>query len=456
MKVLAAAIALAALAACRPDDPKPAPAPPPSAAPAVPVVVTDRWSETGTLAEGARYLDDADFRRSSLVESLVNPKNTYSRQRLSSYGLRTKGWDLLPEWNPRSVQATKATAEALRAGRPLSIDEKAAPLWDGARPTTMAGWVALGREVFFRYPLRVEIFMNWALTHPDVGERVGVRPDAAGSYPGVVEFIDVDGKPALGLTCALCHTDIAAGRTVPGFARRSFDYGALRIAYHADTKAWVDPDLVRRMKTWGPGRADVTEDDDEDPVAIPDLWGLRHQTFLTQAGTIAQKGPVALAIRQETQLLHSNHQKVRPPRVLAWALAMYIYSLTPPERAAVPAPNERGAELFSTYCRGCHENDAYGGPAVLVAKVGTDPALANGGARGTGTYRPPALVRVADAAPYFHHGAVPTLDDVLSPARLEASYAKSPLGKGAVKGHEFGLDLPKDDRAAVVAYLRTL
>ena len=31
------------------------------------------------LAEAALYLDDADFRRTSLVESLTNPKNTYSR-----------------------------------------------------------------------------------------------------------------------------------------------------------------------------------------------------------------------------------------------------------------------------------------------------------------------------------------------------------------------------------------
>ena len=57
---------------------------------------------------------------------------------------------------------------------------------------------------------------------------------------------------------------------------------------------------------------------------------------------------------------------------------------------------------------------------------------------------------------YFHHGAVPTLEDVLSPARLEPTYARSPLAKGPVPGHAYGTDLPAPDRAALVAYLRSL
>ena len=380
------------------------------------------------LAEAALYLDEPEFRRAQLVASLVNPANTYSRQRLGSYGLRTKGWDLLPAWNPRSIPATTDTARAIRAGTPVRVDPDAAPIWDGQRPRTMKEWTALGREVFFRYPLRVEVFMDWALANPDVGERVGVRPDGEGMYAGVVQFQTVDGKSALGITCAICHTSLENGRFVAGAARRAFDYGALRLAFHEDTKAPVSADLARRMKTWGPGRADVTEDDDEDPVAIPDLWGLRHQTFLTQAGTIAHVGPTALAIRQETQLLHSNHQKVRPPREVAYALAMYLYTLEPPVRPAPPKDDPvlaRGRELFSSRCRGC-------------------------------TYRPPALLRVGEAGPYFHHGAVPTLEDVFSPARLEGSYASSPLRKGPVPGHTYGLDWPKADRAAVVSYLRSL
>jgi hypothetical protein len=93
---------------------------------------------------------------------------------------------------------------------------------------------------------------------------------------------------------------------------------------------------------------------------------------------------------------------------------------------------------------------------VPAAEVDTDRALANGAARGTGHYRPPALVRVAKAAPYFHQGAVSTLEDVLSAARLEPTYANGFLGPGPVAGHLYGTDLPQVDRDALVTYLRAL
>jgi mono/diheme cytochrome c family protein len=201
----------------------------------------------------------------------------------------------------------------------------------------------------------------------------------------------------------------------------------------------------------------VTEDVDEDPVAIPDLWGLKHQTALTQAGTLKHPSPTALVIRQETQLLHSNHEKVRPPRALAWALAMYLYSLAPEARPSAPTPlTARGQKLFQRGCAECHSNAGYGGPPVEHEKIGTDAALAKGAARGTGNYRPPALIRVGQAAPYLHQGAVPTLEDLMSPDRLRDDYRGSPLGPGAVKGHDFGTDWPKEDRDAVIAWMRTL
>jgi cytochrome c5 len=460
---LATALLFSAVAACR-ETPRGTPAPVPTPNEAGPVskhvaLPADRFSDEGKLAEGARYLDDDGFRREVLVESLVNPTNTYSRQRLDAYGLKTKGWDLLPAWNPQTIPVTTAMAADLRAGRAPTVEPTAPRLWDGKRPTTVAEWVTLGREVFFGYPLRVEVFMDFALKHPEIGEKVGVRAGADGVYPGVRAFVDLHGKTALGITCAVCHTSVAAnGDVIVGEARRAFDYGALRLAYHSTLKVPVDPDLARRMKTWGPGRADVTEDDDEDPVAIPDLWGLQHQSTLTQAGTIKHVGPTALAIRQETQLLHSNHQKIRPPRELSWALAMFLYSLSPPspKHAADPKLVERGAALFGTQCKGCHSNPAFGGAPVTAERVGTDRALALGGARGTGTYRPPALLAVSAAAPYFHHGAVPSLEDVLSPDRLAATYTRSPLGRGPVPGHPYGTDLPHEDRTALVAWLRTL
>jgi hypothetical protein len=212
------------------------------------------------------------------------------------------------------------------------------------------------------------------------------------------------------------------------------------------------------MATWGPGRADVTEDNDEDPVAIPDLWGLREQAVLTQAGTIDHSSPLALAIRQDTQLTHSNHQRIRPPRELAWALAMYLYSFEPP----APTPNAgfaelvRGAGVFATAgCINCHDNPAYAGRPIPHKRVGTNPALATGQARGTGNYRVAPLLDVGNAAPYLHHGAVGSLADLLSPARLTADY-RGPLGTGAVPGHNFGTDLAEADRRALISFLEIL
>jgi cytochrome c5 len=412
----------------------------------------DAWSDVAILAEGRKYLDDPRFRRRALVASLANPDNAYSRIRLTSYALGNRGWDQLPEWNPQSVVLDDTRIAALRTTG--KVTEVTTPVWNGKRPTAMAEWIALGREVFFRYPLRAEVFLEHALRRPELADAVGIMRANDGTWPGGIAFNDIDGKTKIGITCALCHSNVENGAVVIGRARRSFDYGRLRLAFHKETSTFVDPELARRMATWGPGRADVTEDDAEDPVAIPDLFGLRAQPALTQAGTVLHIGPTALAIRQETQLLHSNHQKIRPPRELSWALAMFVYSLTPPPRERVSG-NARGAELFGKHCRSCHSNSAFGGPTISAGFVGTDRSLADGGARGTGRYRPPSLLRVAEAAPYLHNGSIGTLEDLFDNKRLAADY-EGPLGKGAVVGHRWGTEFAPPDREALIEYLRTL
>ncbi|HEY5933279.1 MAG TPA: cytochrome c [Kofleriaceae bacterium] len=415
------------------------------------------WSEAWLEREGKRFISDTAYRRAALEASLANHANTYSAQRLGAYGLGTRGWDVLPVWNPRSRPVTADVATKLERGE--LPDVPAQPLWDGKTPATMAAWIALGRRVFFEFPLRAEVFMEWGLGKPAVAAAVGVERTRDGTIPGLVVFANVDGESRVGITCAICHTAVTDGELVVGAARRSFDYGRLRLAYFEDTRSAVAPELAARMKTWGPGRADVTEDNDEDPVAIPDLWGLRDQTALTQAGTIRHASPLALAIRQDTQLLHTNHQRIRPPRELSWALAMFLYSLEPPKRAEAagdPAQVARGSELFALHCRGCHANRSYGGDPMQAAKVGTDPALARGQARGTGNYRPPPLVRVADGAPYLHHGAVKSLDELLSPARLAPGYRGGRLGPGPIPGHRAGTELAATDRKALIAFLATL
>lgn len=436
---VAASIALLVMA-CG-EATAPAPSPTPTEVPPPPTEAPAAWTDAWILAQGTAYLTDTAARRAALESSLTNPANLYSRIRLNAYGLGTRGWDLLPVWNPRSVPVDAALLPALERGEMPAIPAERAPLWNGETPTTMAGWVALGRRVFFEYPMRAEVFMEYALANPALAREVGVERTATGEVPGLVVFANVDGETRVGITCAICHTTVRDGAIIAGRARRTFDYGKLRLAFDRAHDTVRSPEEAVRMASWGPGRADVTEDDDEDPVAIPDLWGLRDQRWLTQAGTITHESPLALAIRQETQLTDSNHARVRPPRELAWALAMYVYSLSPPPRPAATSP--RGQALFEEHCDRCHHNAAYGGGLVNASTIATDPALATGRGRGTGKYRVPSLLDVASGAPYLHDGVVGSLDELLSPTRR-------------VPGHTAGTKLAPADRAALIAFLQSL
>ena len=411
------------------------------------------WSDPWILTEGARYLDDPEFRRAALEASLTDPSNVYSATRLSAYGHGARGWDGLPEWTPRVQTVDASVVSGLRATGDLRISESA-PLWDGVRPTTFEGWAALGRRVFFEYPLRPEPQAAHALGKPSLAAEVGLA-EVGGVWPGVVAFEDIDGATKIGITCALCHVSIERGVAVEGRARRNLDYGRMRLAWHQQTGAPVSDELAARMQSWGPGRADITADDDEDPVAIVDLWGLRELRHLTQAATVTHDNPAALAIRQETQILHANRERTRPPRELAWALAVYLYSLTPPppEHGDASAV-ERGAALFEQSCAECHAQSSGAGAPIAARRVGTDANLANGAARGTGLYRPAPLIRVGDAAPYLHDGTVGSLSELFDRARFRDDYA-GPRGLGAVKGHAYGVDLPRASRDDLIAFLRT-
>ena len=98
---------------------------------------------------------------------------------------------------------------------------------------------------------------------------------------------------------------------------------------------------------------------------------------------------------------------------------------------------------------------------ILPVVVGTDPTLALGSRRGTGYYKVPSLRGVWYRGPFEHSGSVATLEDWFDLRRLGDDYI--PTGfKGfgvkirAVKGHQFGLQLPADEKKALIAFLKTL
>jgi hypothetical protein len=90
---------------------------------------TPRGSPTD--GESNAYLSDAQFRRSELVASLVNPNNGYSALRLAHYDTGDGAdWSALPEWNPRSEVVAEAELDA-PGGVPSD-----APLGSNARSAT--------------------------------------------------------------------------------------------------------------------------------------------------------------------------------------------------------------------------------------------------------------------------------------------------------------------------------
>ena len=164
-----------------------------------------------------------------------------------------------------------------------------------------------------------------------------------------------------------------------------------------------------------------------------------------------------------------------------FALAQFIYSMTPPEN---PNPSDararRGEEVFNASgCARCHTPPLYTAnrlvpaegftpPAdhqkrydILNLRVGTDPALTMKTRRGTGYYKIPSLKGVWYRGPFEHNGSVATLEDWFDPRRLRDDYVPTGfVGFGvkqrAVKGHPFGLNLSENDRAALIAFLKTL
>lgn len=425
-----------------PESPAPAPAPPRWRA-------LTPWTDAWIDAHATSYLDDPAARRAALEGSLTRTNNLYAEARRAHYGLGTRGWDALPEWTPRTVPLDAARAAQLAAGGEVDVPADTPPFFDGARPTSWAGWVALGRRVFYELPLRAEPYWTTALRDPAAAARLGVTRASDGSVPGLVLLRDVDGQSRVGITCALCHSAPAArgeGVFVDGRARRSLDYGLARIELARASGRALTPDAAARFASWGRGRADVLEELSDVPIAIPDLYGLRHLGWLTQGATLRHVTPLALAVRQETQFVQANHLRTRPSRVLVWALVSFLYSLEPP-RDDAPVPHDdtwqRGRTLFDDSCRGCHTGPAWSADPTPLEEIGTDPELASGRARGTGTYRPAPLLRVRDAAPYLHHGVVPDLASMLSADRVEP-------------GHRFGTELGADDRRALIAYLSSL
>lgn len=407
---------------------------------------------------GLPYLEDASYRRSELVASLVNPADGYARLRLAHYATGHAGdWDGLPEWNPDVDVIGAAELDAPGGAQTATMSAKAKPL---ALPSDITSeddprLVALGDAAFHRYPVGLSPYLSVALASRSAAAHYGVWVDDVAGVGGLVRARVADGGGALGATCATCHEAPVGGRLVPGRPNASLDIGAARID---GAPVPVPPALEQALEAWGPGRVDVTTNAGLEPVRIADLRPVAWLPYLQADATVHQVDRTTLAIRIETLLITSAGDAVRPPRVVALALAAYVASLSRalPGESVAAAASPRGAEVFGETCAGCHEEPALTGPPVPLGVVGTDPTIGESHDRETGMYRVPSLHGVGTRGPLLHDGTVPTLDAMFDPARVTAPYAPRLHGVGAIPGHPFGLSLGDADRSALVAFLTAL
>lgn len=234
-----------------------------------------------------------------------------------------------------------------------------------------------------------------------------------------------------------------------------------------------------------------------DPPKIADLIGLKDRRYLDMTARLEHRS-IGDVMRYGAMSGGTNYffsatgpvpEKSLPdPKTLsrytdeqAYAYALYVYSLQPPPNPNQPsAVTARGKEIFmSEGCAGCHTPPLYTSNKLTVAgdfkipadhanrydimpvSVGTDPRGAVESLRGRGYYKIPSLKGVWYRGPFQHNGSVATLEDWFNPARLRDDYVPTGfIGYGvktrAVKGHPFGLKLDPGDKAALIAFLRTL
>ena len=412
-------------------------------------------------------------------------------------------------------------------------------IFDSSKLRSEADWTKAGEMVF---DAPIEFVADGTLYSEIRGMDWFVKNKvlitSEGVMPNMRWVVREKGKVELGiLACAACHTRVMPNGTVIKGAQgnfpddRAFGYEQriaeakakdkdaflkkfreeLRRFYGApwiknDASARADrmsvSELASVMEAIVPGSCGRQGTSAFYPAAIPDLIGVKDRLYLDSTGLARQRSigdmmryaalnqgadeltlygqfrPVGKLPAASTQSRYSDEQ--------LYALALYIYSLKPPDNPnKFDALAQRGYEVFMTEaCDACHtpplytnnmlmpvsdklqfvesSNSSPPNPTdILNIPINTDPNLALGTRRGTGYYKVPSLKGLWYRGPFEHNGSVATLEDWFDIRRLRDDYVPTGFrGHGvktrAVKGHEFGLSLTDEERKALIAFLKTL
>jgi hypothetical protein len=390
-------------------------------------------------------------------------------------------------------------------------------VFDASKLRTKDDWIRAGTMVFDASPDPSPLTTQ-ELLPPNVlppGIKASTTRDGVIPYfryvirrKGVVEV-----DP--GNSCASCHTRVMADRTVLRGAQGNGPFEQIITATAAPFvnfrwsffgAPWVMKreefdrtntveETIRRHGAMQPGVTARHGTSDTAPSKIPSLIGLQDIQYLDSTGLMHHRSIGDLmryAIVNYGLDIIAHYGDFQPSPVQTifaedgtrfsdeqlYALALYVYSLQPP-----PNPNrfdeqaQRGQRIFEQQgCAGCHTPPFYTNNKltpvqgfavpedlrrtgdILNVSVGTDAALATQTRRSTGFYKVPSLRGVWYRNAFSHSGQAETLEEWLDPARLREDYIPQGfhLGPGPIKGHEFGLRLPSDDKKALIAFLKTL
>jgi mono/diheme cytochrome c family protein len=273
-----------------------------------------------------------------------------------------------------------------------------------------------------------------------------------------------DTLTAVGITCALCHSNVdnssapGIGARLDGWPNHDINPGAIVALSPALT-----PDLKQVYNSWGPGKYDprFNFDGKNGPQVIPPAYGLLglHSITVTGDGTDVEYWNRYVGVTQMHG--HGSFSEPRtgvsvnnPPDLIASklpALRAYQLSLNPPAPPGGsfdPAAAARGQLVFdgAGQCASCHSgplftdgNERLHAPAEVVSEPEPNGAPSYASRSATKMYRTAPLRGVWQHPPYFHNGIAATLEDV-----VELYDSRS------------GLNLTAEQKADLVEYLKSL
>jgi hypothetical protein len=413
-------------------------------------------------------------------------------------------WDALRERRPEPLiaSAARTTAEWLAAGQRV-FDEMDVPVFRSTDPAIIA-LVRSAAEFSARGGRSqkdgVVLGLRWVPTSKGVALSVS---DCSSCHTRVMP----DGSLLRGAPFNVPFDGVVGELVSRGFARffvgdsptesnwRIFNVPWVRDDIHTALKSVSGAELGALLATVPPGAFPRTNGSPYYPTKVPDLIGLKDRQYIDHTGTHRLRG-AADVMRYAALVSCCDSGDFGPHRVLTdaqrrilyrmsddglFALAQYLFALTPPPNPNAGDPRvPMGKAVFDrSGCGTCHVPPLYTNNKLTVAQgytppadhpnradimavsVGTDPNLALKTRKGTGFYKVPSLKGVWYRGMFGHDGSVTTLEEWFDPARVRDDFVPSGfkgynVTRRAVPGHPFGLALAAEDKATLIAFLKSL